>query len=69
MAAVGRAGAGFLGAGLEKYSQEGELVLTVGSRTLAKYSGCEQLERLLEALSARKLASSSVSGEARFLLS
>lgn len=57
----------FLEQVLKKYSQE-ELVLTVSSRTLAKYSA-GQLERLLEHYPHVKLASSSVSGEAGFLLS
>ena len=57
----------FLEQVLKKYPQE-ELVLTVGSRTLVKYSA-GQLERLLEHYPHVKLASSSVSGEAGFLLS
>ena len=57
----------FLEQVLKKYPQE-ELILTVGSRTLAKYSA-GQLERLLEHYPHVKLASSSVSGEAVFLLS
>ena len=52
---------------LKKYPQE-ELILTVGSRTLVKYSA-GQLERLLEHYPHVRLASSSVSGEAGFLLS
>ncbi|MDX5016039.1 hypothetical protein [Streptococcus anginosus] len=57
----------FLEQVLKKYPQE-ELVLTVGSRTLVKYSA-GQLERLLEHYPHVKLASSSVSGETGFLLS
>lgn len=57
----------FLEQVLKKYPQE-ELVLTVGSRTLVKYSA-GQLERLLEHYPHARLASSSVSGEAGFLLS
>lgn len=57
----------FLEQVLKKYPQE-ELVLTVGSRTLVKYSA-GQLERLLEHYPHVKLTSSSVSGEAGFLLS
>lgn len=57
----------FLEQVLKKYPQE-ELILTVGSRTLAKYSA-GQLERLLENYPHVKLASSSVSGEVGFLLS
>ena len=57
----------FLEQVLKKYPQE-ELVLTVGSRTLVKYSA-GQLERLLEHYPHVKLASSFVSGEAGFLLS
>ncbi|MBZ2156297.1 hypothetical protein C6A33_05280 [Streptococcus anginosus] len=52
---------------LKKYPQE-ELVLTFGSRTFGKYSA-GQLERLLEHYPHVRLASSSVSGEAGFLLS
>ena len=52
---------------LKKYPQE-ELVLTVGSRTLVKYSA-GQLERLLEHYPHVRLASSPVNGEAGFLLS
>ncbi len=57
----------FLEQVLKKYPQE-ELILTVGSRTLVKYSA-GQLERLLEHYPHVRLASSSVSGEAGFLLS
>lgn len=57
----------FLEQVLKKYPQE-ELVLTVGSRTLVKYSA-GQLEQLLEYYPHVKLASSPVSGEAGFLLS
>ena len=57
----------FLEQVLKKYPQE-ELVLTVGSRTLVKYSA-GQLERLLEHYPHVRLASSPVSGEAGFLLS
>ena len=57
----------FLEQVLKKYPQE-ELILTVGSRTLAKYSA-GQLERLLEHYPHVRLASSPVSGEAGFLLS
>ena len=56
----------FLEQVLKKYPQE-ELILTVGSRTLAKYSA-GQLERLLEHYPHVRLASS-VNGEAGFLLS
>ena len=52
---------------LKKYPQE-ELVLTFGSRTFGKYSAV-QLEQLLERYPQAKLASSTVSGEAGFLLS
>ena len=52
---------------LKKYPQE-ELVLTFGSRTFGKYSAV-QLEQLLERYPQVKLASSTVSGEAGFLLS
>ena len=57
----------FLEQVLKKYPQE-ELVLTVGSRTLVKYSA-GQLERLLEHYPHVRLASSHVNGEAGFLLS
>ena len=57
----------FLEQVLKKYPQE-ELVLTVGSRTLVKYSA-GQLERLLEHYPHVRLASSLVNGEAGFLLS
>lgn len=57
----------FLEQVLKKYPQE-ELVLTVGSRTLVKYSA-GQLERLLEHYPHVRLASSPVNGEAGFLLS
>ena len=57
----------FLEQVLKKYPQE-ELILTVGSRTLAKYSA-GQLERLLEHYPHVRLASSPVNGEAGFLLS
>ena len=57
----------FLEQVLKKYPQE-ELVLTIGSRTLVKYSA-GQLERLLERYPHVRLASSPVNGEAGFLLS
>ena len=52
----------FLEKVLKKYPQE-ELVLTIGSRTLVKYSA-GQLERLLERYPHVRLASSPVNGEA-----